>query len=50
MLRPVGHVAENLLDPFEDLGRFAGQALERVESAGAGVAGLFGDAVGLAER
>jgi cellobiose-specific phosphotransferase system component IIA len=49
MLQPLGNIAENLLDPFEDLGRFTGGVLERVESAGEGVAGLFGDAVGLAE-
>jgi hypothetical protein len=50
MLRPLGNVAENLLDPFEDLGRFAGDMLGRAESAGEGVAaGLFEGAVGLAE-
>jgi len=49
MLRPVGHALENLLDPFEDIGRFAGRALERVESAGPAAAELFEGAVGLVE-
>ena len=49
MFRPVGNVVENLLDPFEDLGRFAGGMLERAGSAGEGVAEIFGGAVGLAE-
>ncbi len=50
MLGPVGNFAENLLDPLEDLGRFAGGMLERAESAGEGVAAeLFEGAVGLAE-
>jgi hypothetical protein len=49
MFRPVGNVVENLLDPFEDLGRFAGGVLERAGSAGEPVAELFEGAVGLAE-
>ena len=49
MLGPVGNFAENLSDSLEDLGRFAGGMVERVESAGGDVAGLFTDAVGLAE-
>ena len=49
MLRPVGEALENLLDPFEDLGRFAGRALERTESAGGTAAELFEGAIGLAE-
>lgn len=49
MLQPVGNIVENLLDPFEDLGRTAFGVRERVESAGEGVAELFGGAVGLAE-
>ncbi|HEX8293559.1 MAG TPA: hypothetical protein VF570_17485 [Pyrinomonadaceae bacterium] len=49
MFRPVGNVVENLLDPFEDLGRFAGRTLEQVESAGGGVAELFGGASNLIE-
>lgn len=46
MVLPVGNFAENLLDPFEDLGRFAGDVLGRAESAGEEV---LGGAVGLAE-
>ena len=49
MVLPVGNFAENLLDPFEDLGRTALGVLERVESAREGVEELFGGAVGLAE-
>ena len=50
MFRPVGGGAENLLGQFEDLGRLAGGVLGRVgPAAGEGVAGLLGDAVGLAE-
>lgn len=50
MLGPVGNIAENLLDPLEDLGRFAGNVLGRAESVGEGIAAeLFEDAVGLAE-
>jgi hypothetical protein len=50
MLGPIGNIAENLLDPFEDLGRLAGGVLGRAESTGEGIAAeLFGGAVGLAE-
>src|ERR1044072_5464002 len=50
MLGPIGNIAENLLDPLEDLGRFAGNVLGGAGSAGEGVvAELFEDAVGLAE-
>jgi hypothetical protein len=49
MLRPVGNAAENLLEPFEDLGRLAGLALERAGTAGDTAAGLFEGAAGLAE-
>lgn len=49
MLQPVSNGLDNLLDPFEDLGRFAGGLLDRVESAGGGVAELFGETVGLTE-
>jgi hypothetical protein len=49
MFRPVGNAVENLLDPFEDLGRFAGRALERAESAGGTAAELFEGAAGLVE-
>jgi hypothetical protein len=49
MLRPVGNAAENLLDPFEDLGRIADLALERAGSAGDIAAELFEGAAGLAE-
>jgi hypothetical protein len=50
MFRPVGNAAENLLDPFEDLGRTAFLALERAGSAAGTAAELFeGAAAGLAE-
>ena len=49
MLGPLGDLLENRLDPFEDLGRFAGQALGRIESASDNAAELFGGAVSLAE-
>lgn len=49
MVQPVGNALENLLDPFEDLGRAASGALGRAGSAGEGVAEFFGGAVGLAE-
>lgn len=50
MLGPVGNFADNLLDPLEDLGRFAGDVMGRAESAGEGVvADIFEGAVGLAE-
>jgi cellobiose-specific phosphotransferase system component IIA len=49
MLGPLGNVAENLLDPFEDLAHLAGGVLERVGPAGEGVADIFEGAVGLAE-
>ncbi|HEX8146527.1 MAG TPA: hypothetical protein VF591_04910 [Pyrinomonadaceae bacterium] len=49
MLRPVGNLAENLSDPFEDLGRTAFGVLGRAGSAGGNVAELFEGAVGLAE-
>lgn len=46
----VGNITENLLDPFEDLSRFAGDVLGRAGSAGEGVAAeLFEGTVGLAE-
>src|SRR5215208_94846 len=49
MLRPVGNAAENLLGPFEDLGRFTGLALDRAESARGTAAELFEGAAGLFE-
>lgn len=49
MVRPVGDVVGSLSDPFEDLGRLAGLALERAGSAGPGAAELFQGAAGLSE-
>src|SRR5918993_3624135 len=48
MLRPVGDALENLVDPFEDLGRAAFGVLERVSSAGDSAAELFEGAASLA--
>ena len=49
MLRPVGDFAENLLDPLEDLGRLAGGALGRADTAGGDAAQLFEVGAGLVE-
>jgi hypothetical protein len=49
MFNPVGNALENLIDPFEDLGRTAFHALGRAESAVGTTAELFGDAAGLVE-
>lgn len=50
MLGPIGNIAENLLDPLEDVGRLAGNVLGRAGSAGEAVAAeFFENAVGLAE-
>lgn len=49
MLGPVGDFVENLLDPIEDVGRFAGGALGRVGAAGGGAAELFEGAASLVE-
>jgi hypothetical protein len=49
MLGPIGDAVENVLDPFADLGRVAGRALDRAAAGVGDAAELFEGAASLAE-